>query len=312
MFYLFIRSLQKIAALNEQSDSEFAAQHDELSVLASNSVRFRAKSEPTAAVTSAAAAMRDYATMHALVGSSLFAPLDIAALRAHLALLNPHNMLLVVIAQPPHPGWQPFAADSPITSAIEPNYGFAYTTAPFHAAQLMYWGARHDGRPCENGWRAYSVDLPLHKELTVLPANAFIPTDFDIKCKNEAASLPDDRIDVSISQFVLDAHPCDAPLLRITDSGETSRDVLPKHVFSGVFPEPLRVELPEDLARTRLATWWRQDTRFLLPKSTLLVQLEIVKTWFVASDPRCRMLQAIKLAMVEDLLQVRCRGSAFY
>jgi hypothetical protein len=106
------------------------------------------------------------------------------AVRAQLGLLNPHNMLMTVVAKPPTSAWTPFPSDDSvaISQATEPHYGFSYSTAPFSAVQMTLWGARSDA-PQEslNGWRTYAVNLPLNAALSSPAPNTFIPTDFRIK-----------------------------------------------------------------------------------------------------------------------------------
>ena len=308
--------------MHAQDDATWADQHAEIAQVAANSVRFRAKSEPTSAVLGAVGAMRDYATEHALVGSALMGPLDICAVRSLLRQLNPHNLLLTITAKPPHAGWQPFSADAS-TQATEPHYGFSYATAPFSAAQLTAWGARFDVEQGANGWRAYVVDVPLNAALTPPPPNEFIPTDFNLKCGNEGNSASSSADDPSTEPEPKVAPPSATPEEAVTIAGASSAFVLASHAldfpfsgpcadeiapvsaalrFSASFPKPLG---PERWGR--LESFHRTDDKFKLPKTTLFLRLALPRACEFTSDPHRRMLVTVLLSVLDDVLQV-CRG----
>lgn len=311
--------LQGIKALHAQDDATWAVQHAEIAQVAANSVRFRAKSEPTSAVLGAVGAMRDYATEHALVGSALMGPIDLGAVRSLLRQLNPHNLLLTVTAKPPHAGWQPFPSDAS-TQATEPHYGFGYSTAPFSAAQLSSWGARFDVEQGANGWRAYVVDVPLNAALSPPPPNEFIPTDFSLKCGSKtggalssaydpsavlgAKAVPPSAnpkeaasIDGASRALVLAPHALDFPF-----SGPGADEVAPVSAalrFGTSFPEPLG---PDRWGR--LESFHRTDDKFMLPKTSLFLRLALPRACEFTSDPHRRMIVTVLLSVLDDLLQV--------
>ena len=286
------RRLQAVAALHAQSDALWAEQHAEIAQVASNGVRFRAKSEPTAAVLGAVGAMRDYPTEHCLVGSSLMGPLDLVAIRAALGLLNPHNMLLTLTAKPSHADWKPFPGDAKSATLVEPHYGFSFTVAQLTATQLAAWGARPEVPQAEQGWRSYTVDLPLSASMAVPPRNDYIPSDFTLK--NPSLAAPDVVAvpDVSTS-LVLNPHPLD-----FAPASEGS----PALEFSPTFPEPRRpatADLPQNLD-----VWYKPDVKFGLPKSTVYLRLTPPRAWQFTDDPHSRMLVTVLLSVVDDMIQV--------
>jgi len=288
------RRVQAVAALHAQSDAVWVEQHAEIAQVASNGVRFRAKSEPTTAVLGAVGAMRDYPTEHCLVGSSLMGPLDLVAIRAALGLLNPHNMLLAITAKPSHADWQPFPGDAKSATLVEPHYGFSFTVAQLTATQLAAWGARPDMPQVEQGWRSYTPDLPLSASLAVPLRNDYIPSDFVLR--NPSLAAPDVVAADASTSLVLNPHPLDfAP----ASEGSPALEFLPS------FPEPRRPAAADRLQE--LDVWYKPDVKFGLPKSTVYLRLTPPRAWQFTDDPHRRMLVTVLLSIVDDMIQV-CLG----